>query len=127
MFANGRYYDKKELSKGTFNLIPNVPRNIVNKRSPGLFCDIESVACRNSSSNMITLSNWDNLLRGHSGTANKDQHLLLAVFPPCYRVPSSQTNRFGSVRVNTCNYKLGLAHQNWVVRCSEVFMHGIQV
>ena len=141
LFAKGRYYDKKELSKGTFNFIPNLPRDIVNKRTPCLFCHNGSIACRNASSRMITLSNttsqyWDNFAQiGPSDTANRDQHPLGAVFPPCYQVPSFQINRFGSAGANNCDYKSGLAHPNWVVRCSyltlqnfaEAIKHGIQV
>ena len=79
--------EKKELLKGIYNLIPSLPRSILNKRSPFLFCLVGSVACRDTSSSMITLSNstfqyWDNLPRELFDTANWDQHASVPVFPP---------------------------------------------
>ena len=78
---------KKELLAGIYNLIPNLPRDTLNKRSPSLFCLIGSVSCRDTSSSMITLSismsyYWDNLPRGPSDTASREQHLSVPVFPP---------------------------------------------
>ena len=46
---------KKELLKGTYDLIASLPRDILNGKSPGLFCLIRSVIYRETSASMITL------------------------------------------------------------------------
>lgn len=68
-----------DLLGGTYNLIPSLPIDIWNKISPALFRLIESVACRDASSSMITFSNstsqyWH----------NRDQHTPVPAFPPRY-------------------------------------------
>ena len=77
---------KKELLKGTYNLIPSLPSDIINERSPGLFCLIGSVACRHTSSSMITFSDStsqysENLPRGPFDTADRDQYPSVTIFP----------------------------------------------
>lgn len=86
MFENGHYYDReKEFLTGTYHLISSLPRNILNERSPGLFCLTGSVTCRDTSSSMIILSNsmseyWDNLLRRSSEQAHRIQYPLIQHF-----------------------------------------------
>ena len=43
------------LLKSTYNLIPSLPRDILNRRYPGLFYVIISVKYRDTSASMITL------------------------------------------------------------------------
>ena len=76
---------EKEFLTGTYHLISSLPRNILNERSPGLFCLTGSVSCRDTSSSMIIFSNsmseyWDNLHRRSSEQAHRDQYPLIQHF-----------------------------------------------
>lgn len=124
--TNRHYYDTNRNSPLKVLIIwfQNLPRDIINKRFRALFCLVGSVACRDTSSNMLTLSNitsqyWDNLPRGtwHSkqGSATVSAIIFTLVY---YQITSFQIIRFGYVTNNTLIRNWTLAHQSWVVTCS---------